>query len=482
MLALSSSQSLTYTAPIHSLQWPGSAHNVEFSSTATGHTVAFPTPHEISSSYMFLDDQMSCYEFEDVLNEIHPNQSPLMEVDGLSQSSGFRESADFDANNFVSPILSLPDEVLVMIFNYLDPRSFCRVAGVCSHWRRLAASPWLWWMRCNVLWEHILYICRRNARICDEILSNHLEKKFSTKVKLLLETLNDLKDRSVLRVKSCSKAHYNIDCYYTMTNVLLSHLYESNGIISRIRDNPDLMTVNFDILDLSIRRYIDQLDYMFPASSSFRPAADSCFLAPTCVEEASSIIKDENARGVWNKYVGKNIHSVDFSWFYERVLLVRFPLIQCDDVFRDFFSFFVNFPRDNMMTTYKWTVIIDQFGPFDEFPSNFKKYGCGFGFLGLMNCVEAEEHLTAPNMFLLRFSRKEPEKLTFSFKIMNGAHGVVCRHKRKPCGVPISLFINQHFNPRRFFPVEKRLEDHATQLDNLEQYCESSGYFIAAHP
>jgi len=380
-------------------------------------------------------------------------------------------------------IFDLPEEILTYIFRFLDTRSFSRAAGVCKLWRRLAASPWLWWVRSNAVWDQMLCILSKNIYICDDIISKQhmLKRKFSARVKLLQETLNELADRVKNRLANRIQAHYNVDCYYHTSNVLLALLRESNGIITRINDNPSTITVNFDMLDLSIRRYMHQLEYMFPTGNTLLSTDNSCFCAPVSIEAASSIIKDASARYAWEKYVGPSVHSVDFSWFYENVLLRSFPRFANDDIFRDFFSFFVNFPRDNMMTTYKWAVIIDQFGPFDEFPDNFRKYGCGHGFLGLINCVEAEEHLSDPNMFLIRFSRKEPEKLTFSFK-MTSDNTLVCRHKRKSCGIPIKEFIAQHFNPRKFCPVHKRLEENITHFSSVEQYCESSGYFISNTP
>jgi hypothetical protein len=184
----------------------------------------------------------------------------------------------------------------------------------------------------------------------------HFRRKFSTRVSLLLETLNELSDQSENRLKNNLEAHYIVDCYYHIVNVLLSQLYESYGILCRIKAHLTKITVNFDILDLSIRRYMHQLDYMFPILSpeTPKPLADSCFLPPLTPDDASSIIKDESARAVWDKYVGRSVHCVNFSWFYEEVLLKRFPRFALDEVFRDTFRFFVNFPRDDMMTTYKW--------------------------------------------------------------------------------------------------------------------------------
>jgi len=377
-----------------------------------------------------------------------------------------------DAEECVDISLYLPEEILVRIFKYLDTKSFCAASSVCQNWRAVAGSPCLWWMRCDVIWNHLLYMSQKTAEICHQILlDSHLmhRKKYQTRIKFLTETLGDVMTASRNRLENKKDAHYNVESYYMMSNVLLSQLYDSNGIVQGIRENPAAMTVNFDILDISIRKYIRQLDSMFPIlSSELQPQ-----YAPP-----SHIIKDEKARFVWEKFVGKNQYHAKFTEFYENVLLSVFPQLQHDSGrFRDIFQFFVNFPRDDMMTTYKWAVIINQFGPFDQFVCNFQEFACGNGFLGLINCVEAEEHLQGPNTFLLRFSRKEPEKLTFSFKVTNASHVVVCHHKRKPCGVPIRQFIVRHFD-KAFSPVQKHLGKKVTQIDRIDQFCEVSGYLI----
>src|SRR5690606_27385109 len=129
------------------------------------------------------------------------------------------------------------------------------------------------------------------------------------------------------------------------------------------------------------RRYMSQINFMFPI-----PQHDitwnTCFNYPT--EEASSIIKDPEAKYIWDHYVGKNTYYVDFTWFYDNVILRNLPYHGRDALFRCIFTFFVNFPHDNMMTPYKWAVLIDQFGPFEDFADNFKKYCTNYGFLGLI--------------------------------------------------------------------------------------------------
>ena len=361
---------LTYTAPILAFEDKGNDFNL------VNRTLYVANIPQVSSSNFFLRDQISTLGNSGLENENGWDDS-LCEVnmeDDAMEVDETEECSPIDSMTGQMSITRLPNEILTEIFRYLDTKSFSRAAGVCILWRQLAASPWLWWNRCNVVWDHLLFISVRSSQVCDEILASQLyefvfclrekfgsdysslRKRFSTRVSLLLETLNELSQQSQTRLKNRTVAHYVVECYYHIVNVLLSQLYESYGILCRIKANISKITVNFDILDLSIRRYMHQLNYMFPILSSEvpKPLADSCFLPPSSPDDASSIIKDEGARNVWDKYVGRSVHSVDFSWFYEEVLLKRFPRFALDEVFRDTFRFFVNFPRDDMMTTYKW--------------------------------------------------------------------------------------------------------------------------------
>ena len=214
-----------------------------------------------------------------------------------------------------------------------------------------------------------LFVCLFFFVLCEIEFGKPLlpRKKYQTRIKFLTETLGDLTAASRNRLENKKEAHYNVESYYMMSNVLLSQLYDSNGIVSRIRENPAAMTVNFDILDLSIRKYIRQLDSMFPVLN----AGPQPHILP------SHVIKDEKARYVWEKFVGKNQYHADFTEFYDNVLLSVFPQLQHDSGrFRDIFRFFVNFPRDNMITTYKWFVL-DSLSPL--FPLSFSHLPLSLG-------------------------------------------------------------------------------------------------------
>lgn len=377
---------------------------------------------------------------------------------------------DEDEGDFemVSPetVMDLPEELVSKIFSYLSPESFSAVAAVCRSWRAIVSSPSLWRKRCDVVWSHLMAVTVRSSDICFCLAMIVSDKKFTPRVKLLSETLHELTQTAQARLNPGRETHHPVDSYYMMTNILLSQLYDCNSILRKIEINPLAITENFDILDLTLRRYMHQIHSMFPIDTAGQPQ-----------ETPSHLIEDEQARLLWEKFVGKDAYSVEFNWFYESVMIPTFPSLRDDHRFRNAFQFFVNFPCDDMLTTCKWGVIVDQFGPFDEFVDNFRHFACGNGFLGLINCVEADEHLSSPNTFLLRFSRREPEKLTFSYKYVNNARAVVCRHKRKPCGVPIRQFISQYFG-RSFRPVEKSLAIVEKGVLGLDEYCDQSGYLL----
>jgi len=394
----------------------------------------------------------------------------------------------------------LPPEILVMVFQLLDPISFNRVQQVCHSWRQVSLSRWLWRCRSHTKWHLIYRLTVACSDVCTKLIADaQLPRKYTRRIGFLKETLLEVEGHCESRSTDLQRMHYNNDCYFILVDILLEQLRESLDIIHSIMEFRAPLTVNFDILDLSLRRYLRQLKAMFPIpevsppkSSSKAPSSSSdsdgprasplaTSLAPlplrSIPEYPSGLIADAKAREIWEARVGKDRHACHFQWFFDNVLVKEFPVIQADERFRDFFTFFVNFPRDDLLTVYKWSVIIDQFGPYEHFAKNFSTYACNEGFLGLINSVEAEDHLSGVNMFLLRFSRKEPEKLTISCKLRINGRTVV-RHRRKPLETSISSFIAQHFNASHFRPVQKKLEHTATRLERLDEYCGQMGYLI----
>jgi hypothetical protein len=159
MLSLSCSQSLTYTAPLYV------AHGTELTPAPFG---LVPQQHPMNQKFVFLGDQISNWHLQE-------NDSNQFGDEGMNNSDNHFDVVMEESSQTQSfSIFDLPDEIMTYIFRYLDTKSFSRASGVCTYWRKLAASPWLWWTRSNVLWDHMLFVSLKNIFICDEILFKHL--------------------------------------------------------------------------------------------------------------------------------------------------------------------------------------------------------------------------------------------------------------------------------------------------------------------
>jgi len=218
---------------------------------------------------------------------------------------------------------------------------------------------------------------------------------------------------------------------------------------------------------------------------SSRDALASSLKQRNVVKFPSSLIEDDQARCIWDKYVGAKKYHVDCEWFYEHVILQIFPQAANQEKFKDVFKFFVNFPRDNQLTTYKWNVVVSQFGPIPSFYQNFLRFACGDGFLGLINSVKAEEELADQvGFYLLRFSRKEPAKLTLSYcQYSSRTRKPTVYHRRKPNTMPLEQFLERalRFRTTPFKPVPKAFDINATtEVDGFDSFVQTEGYFIAS--
>jgi F-box-like len=198
------------------------------------------------------------------------------------------------------------------------------------------------------------------------------------------------------------------------------------------------------------------------------------------VEWPSALIQDPLARRIWEQFVGADEHFTDFESFYDGVVLQLWPDAREHPTFERLFRFFVNFPADELMTAYKWDVIVSQFGPLPCFYANFVRHACGNGFLGAVNSIKAVEELRKrPGRYLLRFSRKETEKLTLSYCLMSrSAHRPQVFHRRKPCEQSIDEFLRAHLGNRSILPVEQRLDPAAADISRVDAFVRVEQYLI----
>jgi len=215
-------------------------------------------------------------------------------------------------------------------------------------------------------------------------------------------------------------------------------------IVNKINSKEAYITDSFEIFELTLRRLLEQFKKMFPLG---KPAP-----------EPTSIIEDEKAKAVWELYAGKDKYSIPFSQFEQTIIAKEFG-DNHDEKFHQYLRFFLNFPADDIVTTYKWNLLIRLFGPYDKFVDTFTRIALGRGFLGLINRIKANEILTMygsnEDTFLIRFSRTEPEFLAFSFRHINTIQHHINCDKNKNI-IPIDVFIKEVFP--NYKTVQHRLD------------------------
>jgi len=159
------------------------------------------------------------------------------------------------------------------------------------------------------------------------------------------------------------------------------------------------VTDNFDIFEFTIRRYAAAIQVMFS----------------TNIDSFSSLIDDESARSFWIDRFGDH-GAVTYFEFIDAFYSV-FESNSATEI-SDFIKFSINFPSDDFVTVYKFDVFVKQFGPFNFLLENITAV-VTLGFAGLINNVTAteiyeEKYKDTKNGWLVRFSRKTPDKLTLN--------------------------------------------------------------------
>lgn len=300
------------------------------------------------------------------------------------------------------------------------------------------------------------------------LLKDYFEK--GAKAREEEEEARALKSFSVQREKTTVLPEYA-----HLLRIVNKQLIETSQILVQVRKGTIKLNQNFDIIELSLRRYYAHFVLMFSPTGE----ASSLFQCP------SEMIQDPRARAIWDRYVGRDKYFVDFDRFYEDVLTQEME--EVDENFRYNMQFFLNFPKDDTVTVSKWNLLTRLFGPYENFYQNFKTYVLGQGFLGLINRIRAEEILKDyPYHVLIRFSRTAPLVLAFSV-----SRGNVIQHytnapsQRSALGleesgenIPIATFLKEQFPDARLVPM--RVDGKAiAHKDTLSHYCEQiAGYEV----
>ena len=205
--------------------------------------------------------------------------------------------------------------------------------------------------------------------------------------------------------------------------------------LGKIKNVQTTITENFDIFELKLRAHWEEMMSLFP------PGAAS--LASPVV-----VISDLNARKMWLTSFGDAYYTT-FNKFISMVdtEMVMDGKEKLTDRMKECLRYLINFPEDDVITTYKFNQLICLFG-LEDFEKNFQQLTERKGFCGLINRIQAYEILTTspkPHPFLIRMSRTEPRFFAFSYKGKNGlvSHRVNKDNKGQP--IQVEKFIRDNF-------------------------------------
>lgn len=281
----------------------------------------------------------------------------------------------------------------------------------------------------------------RTTQIIVDFTNSSDSQAMSRENRARLTFLKDTVDLFVTYLGRQAKATAQIRAYVSLLDAAAEQMDQTFLMISKILGGETTMTPNFDIFELTLRRYQEQLARMFPAGD-----------AQQVVGRPSLLIQDARAKTIWEEAFGPSCWFVSFATFIAEIVDKQFlnkaPESLNRDTFVLFLRYFLNFPVDDMVTTYKWNALMQLFGPPDAFLNNFSAYGLGQGFLGLTNRINAYEILSVKpesRIVLIRLSRTEPEFLAFSYKNSRGEIGHQVNKGPDGQAIPIKRFLEHKF-------------------------------------
>ena len=242
-------------------------------------------------------------------------------------------------------------------------------------------------------------------------------------------------------------------------------------MLGKIEISTATITDNFDIFELKLRGQLEEMKTLFPPNA-------------TSLVSPVSIISNKAARAVWLKSFG-NVH---YTTFDNLILMLNIEIIQTGGEklstdMKMYLRYLVNFPADDVITTYKFNQLVCLFG-LDDFEKNFRRLAEKKGFCGLINRIQAYEILTMsshPLPLLVRMSRTDPHFLAFSYKDAKGK--ISHRVNKDSHGQPIQVekFIRDKFPHHTLVNMQLNLEkifgENPSTRSLLEYASELSGYY-----
>jgi len=373
-----------------------------------------------------------------------------------------------------STIPVLPNEIIFKILLMADTNSMISCSYVCTQWHKF-------------LIEQVPYALNV-INICEFLSLETLSITKATKYQYPKKSLNyekfritQLEDTIQLLITTIKNSNLTDPSavFYTLygsNTKLLSSFTKFAGIINNlILDTYKILYAilnfdaelndNFDTIEFSIRRTLNQVQDMFLSPKD-----------PGIIHLPHLIIEDEELRSVWVQLFGKKCYWVSFSRF-ERVYLRELKRLsygftsKIETVLR----FTVHFPANNCVSTYSVHLLGCHWGPFRDISSNISDYALKDGFAGMINMYQACKELEKRNpneCYLIRYSRQCPELLTISHFKNNSV-----RHTRKSRTESIKSILQKDNIEHCALPVSFKWDEAEQKSATIYEYVTDGDYY-----
>ena len=373
-------------------------------------------------------------------------------------------------------ILESP-HIFACIGTFLDHKDLKRMSMTSHHFHNMINSDEFLNFQCDTLFQEILEVMNKkiykhlkfaiDSRYCDDNVKDVMDR-----LEFLGTTIVDISKYIMSQSKSMSWVKYGRkDVLIILLNSLKKQLYEVYTVLYQINTCIAKITVNFDIFELSLRRIYYDLTTLFPEDPKKYKS------------NFSSHIRDEISHRVWIIIFGSQCAAVSIDVFFEKI--VSTWMVRKDELFEKYFKHLFNFPKDDIITVFRFHTMGCLFGPYPKISENFRKYVMknNSGFVGLINKVGAEELLRqlvptlTHNTVLIRFSRLKPE--LFSFASIDVTTGRV-EHSRNDDvngkSIPIDEYIRRRFTGFEIAHLE--LDPECVNIKNSATFSKISRYMI----
>lgn len=236
---------------------------------------------------------------------------------------------------------SVPPEIWIKILENLAFYDFSNATLTCHQFKDLSLSK-------HFACYSIPYETRISLRLIQQLqeVVSLIDYTLNNKVRLALleNSLNQL-DNTLRQLHMEISNHHLIelmkygqerwDCFKQILYRINQTIREALDYFNEVRDGKLLVNQNSDIFDLILVRYNHQLISLIE-----NPDASSC-------------LKDKQAADFWRVSLN-NAYYVSFNEFKEAAKCI---FICNDELHEDFWEcvkFLLNFPRDNVVTAYKY--------------------------------------------------------------------------------------------------------------------------------